>query len=144
MAEDFADLARPILEAQLEPEESLRGIVAATHQKTFSGGLYAVGITDRRLLLQPLDRKLQPKGGHVAVTHEAAADAELDGAGGGWWTAPSSVLDATALTLKVRGTDGERYKLMMMRGGSSLFGGAQQEAGVVALAELLAASRQAP
>jgi hypothetical protein len=144
MAEEFVNVVRPVLEGQLEEGESLRGIAAATHQKTFSGSLYAIGVTELRLLLQPLDRKLEPKGELVAVTRETAADAELDGAGGGWWTAPSSVLDATALTLKVTGTDGERYKLMMMRGGSSLFGGAQQEAGVVALAEWLAVSRQAP
>jgi hypothetical protein len=143
MAEDFANAVRPLLEARIEQGESLRGIVAATYQKTFSGSLYAIGVTERRLLLQPLDRKLQPKGALVPVTREAAADAELDGAGGGWWTAPSSVLDATALTLKVKGTDGERYKLMMMRGGSSLFGGEGQAQGLVALAEWLAASRQA-
>ena len=143
MPEDFANVVRPLFEVQLEQGETLRGIVAATYQKTFSGSLYAVGVTDRRLLLQPLDRKLQPKGALVPVTREAVADAELDGAGGGWWTAPSSVLDATALTLKIKGTDGERYKLMMMRGGSNLFGGEQQENGVVVLAEWLAASRPA-
>jgi hypothetical protein len=141
MAEKFGSAVRPLLEGELEQGEALRGIVAATHQKTFSGSLYAVGVTDRRLLLQPLDRKLQPKGALVAVGLEGAADAELDGAGGDWWTAPAAVLDATALTLKVRATDGERYKLMMMRGGSSLFGGEEQSQGVVALAEWLAASR---
>src|SRR6266545_421016 len=98
MARDFASAVRPLFDEQLEQGETLRGIAAATHQKTFSGSLYAVGVTGRRLLLQPLDRKLQPKDALVSVTREGAADAELDGAGGGWWTAPSSVLDATALT----------------------------------------------
>lgn len=144
MAGDFATAVRPLFEAQLEQDETLRGIAAATHQKTFSGSLYGVGITDRRLLLQPLDRKLQPKGACVFVTRDDAADAELDGAGGGWWTAPEAVLDATALTLKLTKAGGERLKLMMMRGGSSLFGGAQQAEGVVALAEWLAAARPAP
>ena len=139
MPEDFANLVRPLFDAQLESGETLRGVLAATHQKTFSGSLYGVGVTDRRLLLQPLDRKLQPKGAPAEVTREAAADAELDGAGGGWWTAPSSVLDATALTLKVT-AGGERLKLMMMRGGSSLAGGEQQDTGVLALAEWLAES----
>jgi len=142
MAEDFSTAVRPLFEAQLEPGEILRGIAAATHQKTFSGSLYAVGVTDRRLFLQPLDRKLQPKGACVSVTRDEAADAELDGAGGGWWTAPEAVLDATALTLKLKTTGGERLKLMMMRGGSSLFGGEQQARGVVALAEWLAAARE--
>jgi hypothetical protein len=143
MAEDFANVLQPLLEAQLEQGEALQGIAAATHQKTFSGSLYAIGVTDRRLLLQPLDRKLQPKDALVPVAREAAADAELDGAGGDWWTAPSAVLDATAITLKVT-AGGERLKLMMMRGGSSLFGGESQAKGVVALAEWLAASRPIP
>jgi hypothetical protein len=111
------------------------------HQKTFSGSLYGVGVTDRRLLLQPLDRKLHPNGELISVTRDEAAEAELDGAGGGWWTAPEAVLDATALTLKLKTADGARLKLMMMRGGSSLFGGEQQADGVVALAEWLAAAR---
>ena len=33
----------------LEPGEQLVGVVAATLKKTFSGGLYAIGVTDRRL-----------------------------------------------------------------------------------------------
>ena len=86
MPDGFADVVRPQLEAQLEQGETLQGIAAATHQKTFSGSLYAIGVTDRRLLLQPLDRKLQPKGALVPVAREAAADAELDGAGGDWWS----------------------------------------------------------
>jgi len=144
MPAGFADVVRPQLEAQLEHGEALRGIAAATYQKTFSGRTYAVGVTERRLLLQPLDRKLQVKGAFVSVTPAEAADAELDGAGGGWWTAPSAVLDATALTLKLKAADGERYKLVMMQGGSSLFGGQEQADGVLALAEWLAAARAAP
>jgi hypothetical protein len=144
MSEGFADIVRPQLEAQLEDRETLRGIAAATQQKTFSGSTYAVGVTDRRLLLQALDRKLQAKGAFVSVTLAEAADAELDGAGGGWWTATAAVLDATALTLKLKAAGGERYKLMMMQGGPSLFGGQEQADGVLALAEWLAAARTAP
>jgi hypothetical protein len=44
------------------PGESLRGIVAATQSKTFSGSLFGVGITERRLILQSFDRKIQPNG----------------------------------------------------------------------------------
>ncbi|GAA3517663.1 hypothetical protein GCM10022234_11340 [Aeromicrobium panaciterrae] len=59
MATEFAGTVRPHFEGLLEPEEVLQGVVAATVQKTFSGGLVALGVTDRRLLLMPLDRKLQ-------------------------------------------------------------------------------------
>jgi hypothetical protein len=141
VAGDFAAAVRPQLEAELEPGETLRGVVAATQQKTFSGGLYAIGVTDRRLLLAPLDRKLQPKGAVLAATPEALADVELDGAGGGWWTAPAAILDATSLTLKLRLRSGENLKLMMMKGGGKLGGGEPQRDGVVVLGEWLAAAR---
>jgi hypothetical protein len=141
MADEFAGAVRPTLEAQLEQGETLQGVVAATHQKTFSGGLYAIGVTDRRLLLQPLDRKLQPKEPLRSLTPEQIAELDLDGAGGGWWTAPEAILDAASLTLKLRTSDGEKLKLMMMRGGSKLMGGETQQDGVAALGAWLAAAR---
>jgi hypothetical protein len=137
MSGDFADRVRTHLESCLESGEELRGVAAATYQKTFSGSLYAVGVTDRRLLLQPLDRRVAPKGPIVSITPDTCESFELDGAGGGWLTAPTAVLDATALTLKLRTTDGERFKLMLMRGGSVPFGGESQQRGVLALAEWL-------
>jgi hypothetical protein len=141
VSDNFEARVRPHLESHLEPGEELRGVAAATYQKTFSGSLYAVGVTDRRLLLQPLDRQVAAKGPIVSITLDAIGSLELDGAGGGWMTAPAAVLDATALTLKLRTTDGERFKLMMMRGGSFPFGGESQQQGVLALAEWLRAAR---
>src|SRR5436309_8917100 len=93
----FAEAARPAVEALLEPGETLLGIVAATHQKTFSGELYAVGVTERRLLLQPVDRRMQAKGPAKVITKDTLVGADVDGAGGGWWTAPAVVLDAAAV-----------------------------------------------
>jgi hypothetical protein len=61
VAQDFAPLAQPHLWPLVPPGESLRGIVAATQSKTFSGSSFGVGITERRLM-QSFDRKLQPKG----------------------------------------------------------------------------------
>jgi hypothetical protein len=138
VSEDFAARVSPFLESRLEPGETLRGIAAATHQKTFSGSLYAIGVTDRRLLLQPLDRRIEPKGDLTSVTRDSLESVELDGAGGGWLTAPTAVLDAAALTLKLRTTSGERFKLMLMRGGT--FGGESQKDGVLALAQWLGSS----
>jgi hypothetical protein len=140
LADDFATRVRPHLEGLLEPGEELRGVAAATFQKTFSGSLYAVGVTDRRLLLQPLDRRAQPKGDLTAVSRESLESFELDGAGGGWMNAPMAVLDSAALALKLRTTSGERFKLMMMRGGGFPFGGESQKDGVLALAEWLRSS----
>ena len=115
-------------------------MIAATHQKTFSGSLYAIGVTDQRLLLQPLDRRMQPKGEPRPVTPNELVSADLEGAGGGWWTAPAAILDASAAALTIRTTDGEKLKLAMM-GGTGLFGrlggGETQREGVLALAEWL-------
>ena len=138
MSRDFAEIVRPQLESRLEAGEVLRGVIAATHQKTFSGGLFAIGVTDRRLLLQPLDRRIQPKGDPTSITPAELASAEIDGAGGDWWTAPAAILDATALALTIRTVDGEKVKLTMMKGTGvlgGLGGGEAQRDGVLALAE---------
>jgi hypothetical protein len=131
VAEDFAALARPHLEAALDPGEDLRGVIAANRAKTFSGALYAIGVTDRRLLLQPLDRKIQPKGALDAVPPERVASARVSGAGDDWWTATQAILDSVALTLLLETSDGEKYKLMFMRIGS----GDAQRRGIAALGE---------
>jgi hypothetical protein len=129
---------RPHLEAQLQPGEVLQGVIAATYQKTFSGGLYAVGVTDRRLLLQPLDRRLQPKVPPRSITPDQLASADIDGAGGGWWTAPAAILDMAAVALTIRTTDGEKLKLSMMKGSGllgGLGGGQAQSDGLLALSD---------
>src|SRR5262245_10840634 len=141
MAADFAERVRPVLASELADGESLLGVIAATHQKTFGGSLYVVAVTDRRLILQPLDRHLQGKGPATSITPEDLVSADVDGAGGGWWTAPSVVLDMVAIAVTFRTKDGERLKLSMMKGGSGMFGtlggGESQRDGVLALAAWL-------
>ena len=145
MAQDFAPLAQPHLWPLVPPGESLRGVVAATQSKTFSGSLYAIGITERRLILQPFDRQIQPKGAASVVSDRSAlAAADLDGAGNGWLTAPSIILSAAAVAVRVRADNGEKFTLMMMHGGSTLTGGESQQTGVRALVDLLAAARSEP
>lgn len=141
MARDFASVVRPHLEALLEPGESLTGIMAASHQRTFGGEMYAVGVTDRRLLLAPLDRRSQPKGEVRSITPEQLAAADVDGAGRGWWTAPAAILDASAIMLTIRTRAGDKIKLQMMQGGGGflggLGGGEAQRDGLLALADWL-------
>ena len=137
MPAEFAATVRPHLETQLESGETLRGVIAATHQKTFSGTLHALGVTDRRLILQALDRHAQPKGEPKTIIREALASADADGIGAGWWRAGSGLVGA-ALTVTLRTRDGEKLKLMMMEGTGllgSLGGGEAQREGVAALAE---------
>jgi hypothetical protein len=141
VAGDFASKVRPLLEVQLEAGEALQGVVAATHQKTFSGGLYALAVTDRRLILLPLDRRLQPKGPLQSIAPDELVSADADGAGGGWWSTGSAILDATALKVELRTRGGDKMKLMFMKGGEGMLGGLgggeSQQQGVRALAEWL-------
>ena len=144
----FQDMVRPHLESVLDSGEQLQGICAATQQSTFKGKLIAVGITDRRLVLQALTRKIEPDGPAVSVLPEQIASAEAEGAGGGWWTPTAGVMDQAALTLKLKTTDGEKRKLMMMRGEGpgplgKLGGGEAQQQGVEALAAWFAARADA-
>ena len=141
---DFATEVRPLLEQQLAPDEQLEGIVAATHQTTFSGRLIAIGVTDQRLILQPVDRKMRPKDEAVSILPDELASADADGAGGGWWTATAAIMDNYALTVKLGTTNGRHWKLIMMRGGDGMMGklggGEQQEQSIVKLAEWIGAA----
>ena len=137
MAADFDAIARPHIEALLEPGERIEGILAATIQKTFSGGLYALVVTDRRLILQRMKGR-RASGEPVSIRPEQLVEADVDGAGGGWWTAPAAILDAAAVQLTLRTADGTLRKLKMMRGDGPLVGlggGEGQHEGILALAE---------
>ncbi len=147
MPDQFAERVGPILQGQLEQDETLRGVVAATLQKTFSGGLFAIGVTDRRLLLQQLDRKLQAKEAAVSLPPEAlesggVEDESLLGTDDLIDTA--AIVDAVSVTVLLRTTDGRKFKLMMMKGGDgmlgALAGGPSQTEGVRALVEWLNAN----
>jgi hypothetical protein len=135
---DFDELARPHVEALLEPGEALLGVLAANQQSTFSGKLVAIGVTDRRLLVQALDRHLQPRGESRSITHADIASVDSRVAGSEWWNTELPVTNA-ALTMRLRTTSGDKLTLHMMRGGDGLLGrlggGETQERGIQALAE---------
>jgi hypothetical protein len=137
--EDFAELARPTLERQMQPGERLEGICTAVHQKTFSGQLFAIGVTNRRLVLQPVGRHGEAEGDPVLMTAASGSRVALEGAGDDWATVPMMVLNAAALTLTVQPDAGKELKLMMMKGGTGLLGGlaggTSQQTGVLALAD---------
>jgi hypothetical protein len=47
----------------LEAGEELRGLCVASQQRGwFSGGAVVIGVTDRRLVIQPLSRRGEPDG----------------------------------------------------------------------------------
>jgi hypothetical protein len=133
---DFESLVRPRLEAALESGETLQGICAAAQQSAFKGRSLALGVTDRRLLLAPLDRGGRPAGEVISIQPEEIASAKAEGAGGGWANVGPAIMDSAAVTLKLKTSGGEKYKLNMMRGTGifgKLGGGESQRQGIEAL-----------
>jgi hypothetical protein len=137
---DLDSKYRSPLDSRLDLGEELRGICVASQRKgLFKGGAVALGVTDRRLLVQPLDRHGDPDGDPGSIAPAEVASAKAGGAGGGWWSVPTGILDHAAVRLEIKKTDGEKLKLMMMRGEGKLFGGLgggeAQRQGLEALAE---------
>jgi hypothetical protein len=137
---DLDSKYRPVLEAQLESGEELSGLCVASQQKSmFKGGAVVLGVTDRHLLVQPLDRRGEPDGRVQAITKEQVASAKAGPAGGEWFNVDAMVLDHAAVRLQIQTTDGEKLKLMLMRGEEKLLGklggGEAQGQGLDALAE---------
>ncbi len=132
---EFAEVVRPVLEESLHSGDSLLGIVAVVAQSTFRGSLYALGVTQRELILQPLDRHLRAKAEPTRLGFSDLAGAEAR-AGEPWWSA--QIVDVGAITLKLRASDGSKLKLKFMPGGEGLLGGLgggdSQAQGVNALA----------
>ena len=140
MAELGAKL-REALAPSLSPGEELRGACAATQQSAFKGRQVAIGVTEGRLVVQPMNRRFEPDENAISIAPDQIASAKVEGAGGDWATVSAAVMDGVAVTLKLRTTDGEKLKLMMMRGTGplrQLGGGEDQRQGIEALADWFA------
>jgi hypothetical protein len=111
----FDEIVRPRIEELLEPGEQLQALCPATQQSAFKGRMVALALTDRRLIVQPLSPRSEPDGDPISLPPERIASADADGAGGGWPQLSAAVMDQLAVTLKLRTTDGEKLKLMLMR-----------------------------
>ncbi len=132
---------RAAVEPQLEAGEVLRGVCVGSQVGLFRGRMVALAATDRRLLIQGLTRKFEQDGALVSIPPDRLADAKAEGAGGGWPELGAAVMDKAAVTLKLRTTDGQRLKLMLMRGTGplgGLGGGDVQRQGVEAVARFFA------
>jgi hypothetical protein len=137
---DLDSKYRPGLESRLESGEELRGICVASQQKSlFKGGAATIGVTNRRLLVQSLDRRGDPVGEALSIAPEQIAEAKAGPAGGGWVNVDTAILDHSAVRLRIRTTDGDHLKLMLMRGEGRMLGklggGEAQRQGLEALAE---------
>lgn len=134
---------RTALEPSLEAGEELRGACVATQVGVFKGRMVAIGVCAGHLLIQGMTRKFEPDGPPLSLSPERIASAKVEGAGGGWWTVEAAIMDGAAVTLKLRTTDDEKLKLMMMKAEGrfgSLAGGEGQRQGLEALAAWFAAA----
>jgi hypothetical protein len=139
---DLGSKLNPVIEGLLQPGEQILGVCVATQASMFKGRQVALGVTDRRLIVQGMNRKFEATGEPILLPPERIASAAADGAGGGWMTVSAAVMDGAAVTLKLKTTDGEKLKLMLMHGSGplgGLGGGESQREGVEALAQFLGA-----
>lgn len=133
----LGDALQEAVRPSLDAGEELRGVCVATQQSMFKGRSVALAATDRRLLVQCLDRRFNPDGPPLSLTRETLAGASADGAGGGWLSVGAAIMDGAAITLKLKTVDGQSLKLNMMSGSGvfgKLGGGEDQRAGVDAVA----------
>jgi hypothetical protein len=133
---DFAEVMRPHLESALDPGETLEGVCAAAQQSAFKGRALALGVTDRRLLILPLDRRGRPTDEVIAIGPDEIASVKAQGAGGGWANVAPAVMSSAAVTIELRTMRGEKHKLNLMRGTGvfgKLGGGEPQRQGIEAL-----------
>jgi hypothetical protein len=135
-SEQLAEKLEPLGQSLLPPGEELRGALAATEVKTFSGGVRAVFVTDLRVIIQPVDRRWSAKGEPLSIRPEDVADYRVSGLGDDWITA-ISVVSNSGFELRLKLTGGQKLKLMAMAGEGrvlgSLGGGATQQTGAEAL-----------
>lgn len=134
---ELGDKLRAVVTPLLESGEDLRGVCVASQVSAFKGRAVAVATTDRRLLVQGVNRKFAPDGQPISIPPERLASASAEGGGGGWMNISAMIMDGATITLRLRTTDGEKLKLMMMRGSGplgGLGGGEDQRSGVEAMA----------
>ena len=113
----------PELEKRLDAGEELQGLCVASQQKSrFKGGSVAIGVTDRRLLIQSLNWRGNPDGDPRSITREQVDSVKAGPAGGEWINVDTAILDYAAVRLEIRTTDGEQLKLMLMRAEGKLLG----------------------
>jgi hypothetical protein len=138
---DLGEKLRPVADSVLAPGEELLGSCVATQTSLFKGRMVALVVTRERLVVQGLSRRFEPDGEPLSLTPERIADVKAEGGGGGWMEIGAAIMDGVSVSLKLRTTDGEKLKLLMMKGDGplgGLGGGETQRQGVQALGEWFA------
>jgi hypothetical protein len=126
----------------LEPGEQYRGAVHATQAKTFSAEAFAVGVTDRRLVVVPLDKKMRPSGEPVVSIRPG--DIQSSSVWGWEGGARNFLSMSSGNEIRVE-ANGRKYKWMTLGGTmleNALAGDAQLD-GLAALVDFIRAAQQA-
>jgi hypothetical protein len=117
--------------------ESLVGVVHANQPGAFSAKLYAIGITERHLIMQPVSRKWEPSGTPVVLRPD-----EIDV--GNIFDSGTLIGHAGIKGQQIRfSARGEKYKLMVLGGNvvENMMAGSGQLDGLGHFVEFLARSR---
>jgi hypothetical protein len=126
-----------VLDHSLLDGEAMLGRLLATHSKTFSASVYAIGVTPQRLILQPVGRALEAKGDPISITPPDVRKSSVDGIGGGM----AEFLKSDAGEIRIETAD-HKFKLAALGGGmDQLFTGDAQRDGKQALIEFLHSAR---
>jgi hypothetical protein len=102
----------------LVPGEVMHGLIVANQQKTFSASLYLVATTDRRIIMQPVDRKWQATGAPLSFGMNDITNTSV----WGWAHDAASRTEKVATFLTTSGdrikfeAGGEKWKLMTLGG----------------------------
>jgi hypothetical protein len=70
---DLGSKLRPVIERLLEPGEEIRGVCVASQVGFLKGRQVALGVTDRRLIVQGMNRKFESAGGATSLPPERLA-----------------------------------------------------------------------
>lgn len=133
---EAAKLIRAVLEPSVPAGETLNGAVYANKKSSFSAKLYAIGVTDQHVLIQPVDRKWKPDGAIVIATADELQVGNIFSDGATWTLSDKD----QEIRFKAKGED---YKLLVLGGTmleNALAGGDQ----VDGLGALVAFLRRAP
>ena len=126
-----------VLDPQLGAGETMLGRLLATHSKSFSATVYAIGVTPQRLIMQPVGRTLEAKGESISIAPTDIRKSSVDGMGGG----VSEFLKADPGEIRFETAD-HKFKLAALGGGmDQIFTGDAQRDGKQALIEFLYSAR---
>jgi hypothetical protein len=136
---DFEAQLLPFAESLLGPGERLEGTCIASQQTTFRGWMVAIAVTAETLILQRLKKSktLEADGSRLRLGLADVVSAKAGSTGDELANPTIAIVDALAVQLRLKTSDGEKIKLMISRGGDSALGrmggGETQRAGVEAL-----------